>query len=192
MRLGCNWHSKLTFMTSAHSQPRFNPTSRCDSIATGAGLLRFVRRAAPLLPKVLRSFQKITLRHLSLILCLLGTAWAGVGGSISGTIKDPSGAAIAKATVTLVNVNTGVSQTTTADGRGAYTFPVLPVGSYVHRSEPARLPALSPLRNCARHKWRASTRCCASCRRRSDAVTVSDSAVHVETYQQPDGRGHQQ
>ncbi|MGA7302035.1 MAG: carboxypeptidase-like regulatory domain-containing protein, partial [Candidatus Sulfotelmatobacter sp.] len=80
--------------------------------------------------KVLRNFQKITLRP-SLVLCLLGTAWAGVGGSISGTIKDPSGAAIAKATVTLMNLNTDVSQTTIADGRGAYTFPVLPVGDYV-------------------------------------------------------------
>ncbi|MGA9507469.1 MAG: carboxypeptidase-like regulatory domain-containing protein, partial [Candidatus Sulfotelmatobacter sp.] len=101
----------------------------------GTGLVHIVRLLCGSAAKALDVSPKIKIkimwRHLSLILCLLGAAWAGVGGSISGTIKDPSGAAIAKASVTLENVNTGVRQTTIADGRGAYTFPVLPVGSYV-------------------------------------------------------------
>ncbi|MGA9542794.1 MAG: carboxypeptidase-like regulatory domain-containing protein, partial [Candidatus Sulfotelmatobacter sp.] len=68
---------------------------------------------------------------LGLLLSLLVVAWAGVGGSISGTVKDPSGAAIANASVTLINSATSVRQSATADGRGSYTFPVLPVGNYV-------------------------------------------------------------
>ncbi|MGC2258164.1 MAG: carboxypeptidase regulatory-like domain-containing protein [Candidatus Sulfotelmatobacter sp.] len=147
-----------------------------------AGLIRIVRLLCSCVLKVLRSFQKVTLRRLSLILCLLGTAWAGVGGSISGTVKDPSGAAIAKATITLVNVNTGVSQTTIADGRGAYTFPVLPVGSYVIA---VNQPGFQPYR---RSGVVLDTNdallfdIVLHVGDRSDAVTVNDSAVHVETF----------
>src|SRR5271155_1742844 len=78
----------------------------------------------------MRSLFHIPLCRLCLSLCLLGAAFAGVGGSISGTVKDQSGAAIAKASVVLVNISTGIKQSTSADDQGAYTFPVLPVGSY--------------------------------------------------------------
>ncbi|MFZ1928809.1 MAG: carboxypeptidase-like regulatory domain-containing protein, partial [Candidatus Sulfotelmatobacter sp.] len=131
--------------------------------------------------KVLRNFQKITLRP-SLVLCLLGTAWAGVGGSISGTIKDPSGAAIAKATVTLMNLNTDVSQTTIADGRGAYTFPVLPVGDYVLE---VNQPGFQPYRRSGivlDANDALLLDIVLHVGDRSDAVTVNDSAVHVETF----------
>src|ERR1700735_3101934 len=57
-------------------------------------------------------------------------AWASVGGSISGTIKDPSGRVVAKANVVVREVNTGLSYQSHTDGRGTYTFPVLPVGRY--------------------------------------------------------------
>ena len=69
------------------------------------------------------------LYYFGLLLCSL-SAWASVGGSISGTIKDPSGAAISGASVALLNINTGVRQTTTTGSRGTYSFPVLPVGNY--------------------------------------------------------------
>jgi hypothetical protein len=57
-------------------------------------------------------------------------AWAGVGGSIAGTVKDSSGAAIAGAVVTATSTETGVRNTTATDDRGVYTFAVLPVGTY--------------------------------------------------------------
>lgn len=47
--------------------------------------------------------------RLSVLLVLLGvlvaSAWAVTGGSVSGTLKDSSGAVIPGATVTLVNVD---------------------------------------------------------------------------------------
>ena len=55
---------------------------------------------------------------------------AAVGGSISGTVKDHSGAVIPKAAVTATNRDTGVRQTITTNGTGAYSFPGLPVGHY--------------------------------------------------------------
>jgi hypothetical protein len=57
-------------------------------------------------------------------------AWASVGGSIAGTVKDPSGRVVAKANVIVREVNTGLSYQSHTDSRGTYVFPVLPVGRY--------------------------------------------------------------
>jgi len=56
--------------------------------------------------------------------------WAGVGGSISGTVTDASGAVVFRANVTATNIGTGIRQTTSANDRGFYSFPNLPVGHY--------------------------------------------------------------
>jgi hypothetical protein len=57
-------------------------------------------------------------------------AWASVGGSISGVIKDPSGRVVPDAQVTVRQVSTGLAYKTLSNGKGYYTFPVLPVGQY--------------------------------------------------------------
>ncbi len=56
--------------------------------------------------------------------------WASVGGSISGTVKDPSGRVIPNAEVSLRESTTGLSYQAHSDSKGLYTFPVLPVGHY--------------------------------------------------------------
>lgn len=50
--------------------------------------------------------------------------------SLSGTIKDPVGAVVPDATVTLRNVDTSVSTTTLSNGDGNYTFQNLNPGNY--------------------------------------------------------------
>jgi len=55
---------------------------------------------------------------------------AAVGGSISGTVRDPSGAVVPQATVTATNTATGVMQVVKTNDAGAYSFPTLPVGNY--------------------------------------------------------------
>ncbi|MGA2696355.1 MAG: carboxypeptidase regulatory-like domain-containing protein [Terriglobales bacterium] len=57
-------------------------------------------------------------------------ASSGVGGSISGTVKDKTGSSIVDAKITLQEVGTGLSYSTRTDGRGYYRLPVLPVGEY--------------------------------------------------------------
>src|SRR6266700_5472629 len=57
-------------------------------------------------------------------------AWGSVTGSISGTVKDSSGAIIPGATVTALNTGTGISQSVPTDTVGFYVFPALPVGVY--------------------------------------------------------------
>jgi len=51
-------------------------------------------------------------------------------GDVSGTVTDPSGAAVPNATVTLKNRDTGASQTTTTNATGAYRFHLLNPGDY--------------------------------------------------------------
>jgi hypothetical protein len=150
--------------------------------ATGLQLeLRGLAQPWAPLAGTLRSLSRKALPLLCLLLCLLGTAFAGVGGSISGTITDQSGAAIAKASVTLVNASTGVRQSTTADGRGSYTFPVLPVGTYVLE---VNQPGFKPYRRTGIVLDTSSALLVdvvLQVGEHTDAITVSDSAVHLET-----------
>jgi carboxypeptidase family protein len=53
-----------------------------------------------------------------------------VGGSLSGTVKDPSGAVIPGVSVTATNIVLNTMSTTVTDGQGLYSFPKLPVGRY--------------------------------------------------------------
>jgi hypothetical protein len=55
---------------------------------------------------------------------------ANDGGSVSGTVKDPSGAVIPDAVVTASNTETAARQTLTTNDSGVYSFQNLPVGHY--------------------------------------------------------------
>ena len=60
-----------------------------------------------------------------------GTVWSQVvGGSISGTVRDGSGAAIAGATVEIRNTETGSTRVLTSDDGGRYAAPSVPIGTY--------------------------------------------------------------
>jgi len=67
---------------------------------------------------------------LGLFLAFAVTAWASVSGSISGIVRDSSGAVAPNTTVTITNVNTGVSQKVATNNLGVYSFLALPVGTY--------------------------------------------------------------
>jgi hypothetical protein len=68
----------------------------------------------------------------SVLLLFPGTSYAQyhVNGTISGTITDPSGAAISGATVTAENTLNGTSQTTKTNTTGAYLFSDVPPATY--------------------------------------------------------------
>jgi hypothetical protein len=51
-------------------------------------------------------------------------------GSIQGTVTDPNGGAIAGASVTARNLDTGLTQSTTSTEAGIYSLPNLPPGRY--------------------------------------------------------------
>jgi hypothetical protein len=58
-----------------------------------------------------------------------------VTGTILGTITDSSGAVMPGTTVTLKNVNTGLTRVVVADTNGEYTAPSLPTGKYTVAAE---------------------------------------------------------
>jgi len=64
------------------------------------------------------------------VLLLSGLAWGSVTASISGTVRDPSGAVIVGATVTATNVETGIARTAISNQDGYYSFQSLPLGHY--------------------------------------------------------------
>jgi hypothetical protein len=74
--------------------------------------------------------HRIALLTLATIFLSIGAAFAGVTASISGTVKDSSGAVLVGASVTATNIATGIVQTVFSNGEGAYTFPALPPGKY--------------------------------------------------------------
>jgi Carboxypeptidase regulatory-like domain len=55
---------------------------------------------------------------------------SAAGGTITGTVEDPSQAAVPNASITLKGAATGVSLTTTSTSAGQFVFPVVPVGEY--------------------------------------------------------------
>ena len=68
--------------------------------------------------------------RLTLVLLATVAACALAGGSISGTLEDPSGAVIPRARLTLVNTALKAEFRATSDAQGFYAFPTLAVGHY--------------------------------------------------------------
>jgi len=61
---------------------------------------------------------------------LCGAAWAQDTGSITGTVKDPSGAAVAGATVVISSLDHGINRQTVTNSSGEYNQSALPGGTY--------------------------------------------------------------
>jgi len=66
----------------------------------------------------------------AVLLLLAGNLWAGAGGSVSGTVRDASGAVIPNSSVSATELDTGVQHHVTTNDRGFYSFPELAVGRY--------------------------------------------------------------
>lgn len=58
------------------------------------------------------------------------SAQASPTGTLAGTVQDQNGAVLPSVQVTIVNVGTGLTRTTTTSDEGRWTFPALPVGTY--------------------------------------------------------------
>lgn len=74
----------------------------------------------------------------ALMLVFSGQIFAQAGidtGSITGTVKDPTGALVPGAQITLTNVNTGVVEKTVSTSAGDYAFPFVKVGTYSLKTE---------------------------------------------------------
>ena len=76
-------------------------------------------------------FLLIAFALLLIVLLPIQSVFAdNVYGSIRGAVTDPSGAALAGATVTAVNISTGIQTKVTSGQGGIYVFPQLAIGEY--------------------------------------------------------------
>jgi len=117
----------------------------------------------------------------ALLLFLTNVVRADTVGSISGTVTDPSGAVIPDTTVTALNLDTTVLQTTRTNANGFYNFTALPVGRYeieILREgfQPYKRTGLVIDVN---SQLRADVSLAMGTQ--SEEVVVSDTSVHVET-----------
>jgi hypothetical protein len=76
--------------------------------------------------------------------------------TLTGTITDPQGAAVANAKVTIVNQATGVTRDTSSGAEGSYTFANVTPGDYTVRVESAGF-ARNETKNARLEVGRAST-----------------------------------
>ena len=74
-------------------------------------------------------FQSTSL-VLVLLMSTLSVRAAEVTATLSGTVKDSTGALVSKANVTVTNRGTNESHSTATLGDGSYQFTLLPIGTY--------------------------------------------------------------
>jgi hypothetical protein len=83
--------------------------------------------------------KKFSLQVLVLLISAgfsVANAQTATVGNLSGTVRDPSGAAVPKAEVEIKEENTGASRTATANDNGQYVVPSLPAGVYTVSTSP--------------------------------------------------------
>ncbi len=122
-----------------------------------------------------------TINAFALLPLLALTLWGNDEGSLLGTITDPNGTAVPAAKITVTQTATGVKQTVATDARGFYSFQSLPVGHYdldINASgfKPVRRTGVAIDVNS-----KVVVDASLAIGERSDTVTVSESAAHVET-----------
>ena len=130
---------------------------------------------------------RVQMRLLAFLFVLASFSWfapvalGGVGGSISGTVTDPSGGVVPRASVTATNTETGIRQVVSTDDKGFYSFPALSIGRYDLEID---RPSFKPYRRTnivvdANSELRVDA--VLELGGRSDVVTVSENQLHVET-----------
>jgi Carboxypeptidase regulatory-like domain len=118
---------------------------------------------------------------LALLPWLVLSAWAGVGGTVSGTVKDASGAVVPNAAVSATNIDTGVRATLTTNGSGFYSFSQLNIGRYTIAIEkdgfkPYQRTGVSVDANSA-----LTVDAILNPGKASDVITVTENQTQVET-----------
>jgi hypothetical protein len=79
---------------------------------------------------MMNSIVRNGMTALAVAVFLATMVFAQSSGSITGTVKDSSGAAVPGATVTIANPAQAVSRTTTTNAEGVFVAPQLPPGTY--------------------------------------------------------------
>ena len=107
--------------------------------------------------------------------------WASVGGTITGTVKDPAGRVVASAEVLVREASNGLSYQTHSDSKGLYTFPVLPVGHYDLQVKAAGFSGYQRTNIVLDTNAALTVDASLEVGGVAQTVNVTDNALHVET-----------
>ena len=116
-----------------------------------------------------------------ILICVARPAEAQVGGSLSGTVKDPTGGVIPGVSITAVNTVLNTMFNTVTDGQGLYSFPKLAVGKY---DLTLQIEGFKPLKRTGIQVDADSAiqiNATLELGEQSETVTVSVNAVRVDT-----------
>jgi hypothetical protein len=121
----------------------------------------------------------------ALLLCVLflgiSSQAFGQNATVVGTVTDPSGSAVANATITLTRTETGQSYHFTTSSDGQYAAPDLPIGHYNVKVEAAGFKAAEQKGVVLQVGDRARLDYQMSIGGASETVTVEANAVRVQT-----------
>src|SRR5271155_752733 len=106
---------------------------------------------------------------------------ASDGGSLMGTITDPSGTAISGARVTAIQTATAIKQTITTDRQGLYSFQSLPVGRYDVEVDASGFKPLRRTGVVINVNSKLVVDASLTIGEKTDMVTVSESSARVQT-----------
>src|SRR3569832_1516070 len=84
-----------------------------------------------------RSWMQASLLLLSIGLLVGVHAQSSTTGNITGTVRDPQGAAVPKAEVTITEEKTGATRTISATEDGFYNATSFPAGTYTVSTSPS-------------------------------------------------------
>src|SRR5580693_2917601 len=134
------------------------------------------------------NFLSILLRSCLLSLCLsislvmffAADSWAGAGGSVSGTVKDASNAVVPNGTVKATNIAAGVQLQVMTNDRGFYSFPNLAVGRYNIVIEKMGFKPYQRTGIAVDANSTLLVDAVLEIGGHTEAITVSENAVHVE------------
>ena len=110
-----------------------------------------------------------------------GQIFADVTASISGTVTDPSGAAVEGAMVTATNVGTQVVSEQTTNSQGFYSFQSLPLGKYTVEVRKDGFKTFVQTDIILEVDDKTVSDVTLQVGQASEKIEVSSSALHVET-----------
>jgi len=79
--------------------------------------------------KSIRLVRSLALTILAIVIAS-ASAWAQATATVSGTVRDQSGAVLPGVTITVTQQETGATRTTVSNETGSYVLPNLPLGPY--------------------------------------------------------------
>lgn len=124
---------------------------------------------------------RIVIAALAFATIFAQSSQASITGSISGVVRDQSGAVIPVASVLAVNVQTQIRHTSTTDPSGFYSFPELPIGDYQIIIQKAGFKEYKQKGLVINVNTALRVDATLQVGEVSQAVTISSAAVHVST-----------